>query len=189
MSEQRRGAPRSEAARQAILAATAQLFAERGYEQLTIEGIAAEAGVGKQTIYRWWPTKSALVAECLLEGRLLPGQLTLPDTGDLRGDLVGWVEQIFALMDEPTGRGLVTSLVAAATANVEIGARLRDSLGGAESVTTRLTAGVAAGQLPADAPVVELSEALVGAVLLKALSGRAGQPGDAARLVDALVRA
>ncbi|MGM7670336.1 TetR/AcrR family transcriptional regulator [Microbacterium sp. A93] len=188
MSEPRRGAPRSEAARQAILQATAHLFQTRGYENLSIEGIAAEAGVGKQTIYRWWPAKSALVAECLLEGRLLPGRLSLPDTGDLKQDLIDWVQQIFAVMREPTGRSLVNSLIAAATANEEIGARLRDSLGGAESVIDRLRSGIQTGHLASDAPVVELSEALVGALLLKALGGGSTEPEDAARLVEALLR-
>jgi AcrR family transcriptional regulator len=72
MSEGRRGAVRSEAARTAVLAATSSLIERLGYERVTIEGIASEAGVGKQTIYRWWPSKSAVVAECLLEGALLP---------------------------------------------------------------------------------------------------------------------
>jgi AcrR family transcriptional regulator len=65
------GTKRSEAARTAILNATARQFAERGWEQLSIEGIAADADVGKQTIYRWWSSKSAFVAECLLERLVL----------------------------------------------------------------------------------------------------------------------
>ena len=183
----RRGAPRSEKSRQAILKAVADLFQERGYEHLSIEGVAAKAGVGKQTIYRWWPTKSDLVAECLLEGSLFPGKLTLPNTGDLRADIVNWVSQVFGLMSDPAGRGVVTSLVAAATANEKIGVRLRESLGGSDSVVARFQAGVDAGQLPAHAPVTEMSEALVGALLLKALVGNAPGPDDAQRLVDAIL--
>jgi len=61
----RSGPVRSEAARQAILEATARLLVERGYDHLTMEGIAATAGVGKQTVYRWWPSKGAVIAECL----------------------------------------------------------------------------------------------------------------------------
>lgn len=187
MSDQRRGAPRSEAARQAILHATAQLFAQRGYENLSIEGVATEAGVGKQTIYRWWPTKSALVAECLLEGRLLPERLYVPDTGDLRRDLTAWVQQIFLLMHDPSGRGLVNSLIAAATANAEIGGMLSEALGGAESVVDRLRKGADAGQLSREIRPVELSEALVGALLLKALGSGGTEPIDAERLVDTLL--
>ena len=50
----------------AILEAAAALFAESGYEHLTIEGIARRAGVGKQTIYRWWSSKGDVIAEAIL---------------------------------------------------------------------------------------------------------------------------
>lgn len=183
----RRGAHRSETARVAILEATARLFAERGYEHLSIEGIAAAAKVGKQTIYRWWPTKSDLVADCLLQGLLIPTRLSIPDSGDLAADLEEWLLRVFAVIDTPSGRGVLVSLIAAATSNDQIGARLRDSLGADESLEERMRAGIAAGQLGSDALVEELSEALVGAVILKALSGRPIVDADAARLVRALV--
>ena len=64
-----RGRRRSERSHEAILAATQRLLLERGYRELTIEGIAARAGVGKQTIYRWWPSKAALVLEAYLAGQ------------------------------------------------------------------------------------------------------------------------
>ncbi len=57
------GRPRCEKAHQAILAAANELLAETGYEHISIEGIAARAGVGKTTIYRNWPTKAALIME------------------------------------------------------------------------------------------------------------------------------
>lgn len=183
----RRGAPRSEKSRQAILEAASSQFQERGYASLTIEGVAAQAGVGKQTIYRWWPTKSDLIAECLLEGRLFPERLSLPNTGSLRSDLIDWVSQIFELMRDPAGRGLVTSLIAAATANEQIGQRLRETLGGHQSVFARLTAGVDAGQLSPTKPVAELGEALVGALILKAIGGGGTEPQDAVLLVDAIL--
>lgn len=183
----RRGAHRSETARVAILEATARLFAERGYEHLSIEGIAAAAKVGKQTIYRWWPTKSDLVADCLLQGLLIPARLSIPDSGDLAADLEEWLLRVFAVIETPSGRGVLVSLIAAATSNDQIGARLRDSLGADESLEERMRAGIAAGQLGSDALVEELSEALVGAVILKALSGRPIVDADAARLVRALV--
>ncbi|WP_431883149.1 TetR/AcrR family transcriptional regulator [Micromonospora gifhornensis] len=84
--------PRSRAA---ILAATRELLAEAGFRALTIEKIAARAGVGKQTIYRWWPSKGAVVFDALLalsetpEGAEsgTPGTVELPDTGDIDADL------------------------------------------------------------------------------------------------------
>jgi AcrR family transcriptional regulator len=171
MAQSRSGPVRSEAARRSILTAAAQIFAERGYDHLTIEGIAARAGVGKQTIYRWWSSKSDIVADCLLEGALLPGQLSLPDTGDIRHDLTAWLRAIAAVMDSESGQPLIRSLIAAATENAEIGRRLRDSLADADSLADRLR--VAAGTEPnlaAEAPFTELSEALVGAILLRVLS-------------------
>lgn len=59
-------ARRSEQSRQAILSAAFDLVAESGYARLTIEAIAARAGVGKQTIYRWWPSKGAVLVDAFL---------------------------------------------------------------------------------------------------------------------------
>lgn len=61
------GRPRNEAARTAILDAAYQLVQEHGYMAVTTADIASRAGVGKQTIYRWWPTKWAVVLEALEE--------------------------------------------------------------------------------------------------------------------------
>lgn len=171
MAHTRSGPVRSEAARRSILAAAAEIFAERGYDHLTIEGIAARAGVGKQTIYRWWASKSDIVAECLLERSLLPDELTLPDTGDLRRDLTAWLRSIAAIMDGGQGEALMRSLIAAATENAEIGRRLRDSLGDADSLAGRLaTAAGTEPHLTPATPFAELSEALVGAIVLRVLS-------------------
>ena len=188
MTLPRSGPVRSEAARLAILDAAAQLLAERGYDHLTMEGIASTAGVGKQTIYRWWPSKGAVVAECLLEGKLLDQRLALPDTGDIRRDLTDWLGEIFTLIESPQGEMILRSLIAAAAEHAEIGRRLRDSLSGSESVSGRLSRAIGtAPNLPEGAPVEQLAEALIGAVLLRALSRAPIQPGDAERLLDAVL--
>ncbi|CAM3104336.1 TetR/AcrR family transcriptional regulator [Stackebrandtia soli] len=187
MSERRRGAVRSETARLAILNATARLFAVSGYENLAMESIAAEAGVAKQTIYRWWPSKGALVAECLLEGLLLPERFAMPDTGAIRADLIAWTTELFGILREPGGEGILRSLIAAATENADVGRRLRDALGSPGSIAGRLSSAVDAGQLRSDAPLQEISEALVGVVLLRALSRSIVTTGDVEVLVDALL--
>ncbi|MHB6906988.1 TetR/AcrR family transcriptional regulator [Streptomyces sp. DB-54] len=78
---------RSERSRQAIFEAALALVGEVGYDKLTIEGIAARAGVGKQTIYRWWPSKAAVLLDAF--GSVVDeyDQVGLPDTGDLAADL------------------------------------------------------------------------------------------------------
>src|ERR1700761_3428475 len=58
---------RNEQARIAVLHAADDLLAERGFAGVTIEGIAARAGVAKQTIYRWWPSKVEVLRDPLIE--------------------------------------------------------------------------------------------------------------------------
>ena len=76
---------RSERSRAAILQATQELIREQPYGKISIEGIAARAKVGKQTIYRWWRSKGALVVDALHEQNAAGAQeaMALPDTGDL----------------------------------------------------------------------------------------------------------
>ncbi|RKI48629.1 TetR/AcrR family transcriptional regulator [Corallococcus sp. AB004] len=78
---------RSERSRQAILTAAVELVGEVGYARLTVEAIAARAGVGKQTIYRWWPSKGAVVLDAFVELSGGNQPAALPDTGNLKADL------------------------------------------------------------------------------------------------------
>lgn len=171
----------------AILEATARQFAERGYDHLTMEGIAADAKVGKQTIYRWWSSKGALVADCLIEGLLLPDDLNTPNTGDIRADLATWLGRIFALRDHPSGDALMRSLVSAAAENADTGRLLNESLGASSTLLIRLQAAVDDAQLGPDAPLREIGEALVGVVILRVISRVPFEPGDAARVVEAVL--
>lgn len=188
MTRPRTGPVRSEEVRRAILESTGRLLSDQGYSSLSMEGIAREAGVGKQTLYRWWRSKGDLVAECLLDGLILGDRLRLPDTGDLRSDLRGWLDAIFTVLAEPQGEVLLRSIIAAAAENADVGRRLRESLGGGESPEARLVAAIEAGQLRTDAPRTEIAEALVGAVIIHAVSREPHDPSATARLVDAVLR-
>src|ERR1700735_5922040 len=76
---------RNEQARIAVLHAADDLLAERGYAGVTIEGIAARAGVAKQTIYRWWPSKTDILFDALATDA---GEYFTPaDYGDFGADL------------------------------------------------------------------------------------------------------
>jgi AcrR family transcriptional regulator len=92
----RRGRPRSERARQAILGAAGDLLLDRGLAAVSMDAVARRAGVSKATIYRWWPSKEMLALDALAAwaNASAPGR----DTGTLRGDvlaLVGpWVREI-----------------------------------------------------------------------------------------------
>jgi AcrR family transcriptional regulator len=86
----RRGRPRSEKARQAILDAAIELLLARGLEAVSMDEVADHAGVSKATIYRWWPTKETLALDALYH-EWDTARSSLPDTGSLRGDLLALV--------------------------------------------------------------------------------------------------
>jgi AcrR family transcriptional regulator len=84
-----RGRPRSEEADQAILNATLRMLGTQGVAGTTIEGVAADAGVGKTTIYRRWPTKTDLILAAISD-IVPPGDP--PDTGSMAGDMAALAE-------------------------------------------------------------------------------------------------
>ncbi|WP_242886269.1 TetR/AcrR family transcriptional regulator [Actinomadura litoris] len=92
------GRRRNEAARRAILDVAVDLLGRPGDTPVTIDTIAAAAGVGKQTIYRWWPSKGAVLLEAMAEhaGTAIP----VPDTGTLRGDLEAFLTATFRAAGE-----------------------------------------------------------------------------------------
>jgi AcrR family transcriptional regulator len=98
-SASRAGRKRSETTRLAILAATLELMREVGYAGLTVEGIAARSGAGKQTIYRWWPSKADVLLEALATKSDL--HIPVPDTGEFERDLRMFLDASVALGRKP----------------------------------------------------------------------------------------
>lgn len=119
------GRPRSETSRHAILVAALELVAEIGYSDLTIEGIAARARVGKQTIYRWWPSK----ADVLLEAGAAKAELHVPitDHGSYHADLRAFLEASYQIANHPQFAALLRALMAEAQINPEFGQRFHDA--------------------------------------------------------------
>ena len=110
------GRPRSSAADEAILEATVDVFAEVGLEALTMEGVAARAGVGKNTLYRRFPNKLDLVVGAVR--RYTDVGAPPPDTGTTRGDVQALVDHLVAIVTEtPMGRMLPILVVARALAS------------------------------------------------------------------------
>ncbi len=119
-----RGRPRSQEADRAILTATADLLTSRGLAAMSIEEIAARAGVGKATIYRRWPSKGLLALDAFVAS--FQAQQPLPDTGTLRGDMIAaltlWVR---AVTETPMGATL-TGLIAEAQYDPSLRAAWRE---------------------------------------------------------------
>jgi AcrR family transcriptional regulator len=80
-----KGRPRDSRAKRAVLDAALTLAGSGGMALLSIDGIAAHAGVSKPTIYRWWPTKAAILIEALLG--VTTSAAPYPDTGTVEDDL------------------------------------------------------------------------------------------------------
>lgn len=121
----RPGRKRSEDSRMAILAASFELFGEVGYGALTIEGIAARAGSGKQTIYRWWPSK----ADVLLDALAVKADMHVPlsDHGSYAADLRSFLQDSFALARGPQVGEMLCALMAEAQLDADFGKRFRSA--------------------------------------------------------------
>ncbi|MEU3162708.1 TetR/AcrR family transcriptional regulator [Streptosporangium sp. NPDC006930] len=160
-------ARRSEQSRRAILSAAFDLVAESGYAKLTIEAIAARAGVGKQTIYRWWPSKGAVFIDAFLSRTSdEEGSVALPDTGDLGADLRLTLR---AIVDEYNDPGLDTMTRALTVESLndpaistEITARLLGPH--LEATRERLRSAQRVGQVAEDADLNVAVELLYGPI-------------------------
>jgi AcrR family transcriptional regulator len=142
---------RSETARRAILDATLALLRERGLAALSIEGIAARAGVGKTTIYRWWPSKGVVAVDALLEASS-PGARFAARGEDVWDDLSSLLEGIASLMADPEFGPHLAGVLALAQADPAAAAAFRDRIFGPTRVDyhQRLAGLRARGELAAD---------------------------------------
>jgi AcrR family transcriptional regulator len=180
-----RGRRRSERSHHAILAATQDLLVERGYRELTIEGVAARAGVGKQTIYRWWPSRAALVLEAYLAGSepISPPAESGSTREDVRALLV-WLADVLA---QPIGGRVVAGLVADLQHDPDLAEGFhRDVVPARRSnMLAALQRGQERGDIPADADLGVAVDTLHGAVFYRLLLS--GAPLDdefAGRVTD-----
>jgi AcrR family transcriptional regulator len=117
------GRPRSADAHRAILDAAMTLCARGGYASLTMKAIAAEAGVGRQTVYRWWPTRGAVLLEALGEvGETLGAP---PESGDPTADLRLFLDRTFALAAKAPMADVLLGVLSDAFADPELARALR----------------------------------------------------------------
>jgi AcrR family transcriptional regulator len=108
------GRPRSRASDRVILQTTLELLAEVGCDRLSIEAIAARAGVGKTTIYRRYANKEELIADAIESIRT---EVIIPDTGSLNGDITAIIENAAQITLTPLGRKSVGTIVGSAASN------------------------------------------------------------------------
>ena len=167
---------RSASSHRAILAATQELLVERPYREVTIEGIAARAGVGKQTIYRWWPSRAALVLEAYLAG-----QEAVPAPGgrrSVREDVRALLRWLIEVLAQPTGGRVVAGLVGDLQQDALLAQGFHRDVVPARraAMLAALERGRARGEIRADADLELAVDALHGAVFYRLLLS--GEPLD-----------
>jgi AcrR family transcriptional regulator len=118
LSENRKkqGRPRSLRSHQAMVQATLALLAEVGFDAMSIDAIAARAGVGKTTIYRRYTCKAELVADAIESVR---AEMVIPDTGNLQSDIEALVQNAAQITLSPLGRQTVAMIISSATSNAQ----------------------------------------------------------------------
>lgn len=150
-------------------------IAGEGYAAVTIEGLAAEADVAKQTIYRWWPSKAAILGEALLEGSLPGGDVALAITDDLEADLRAWFSAASVGLGKPESVALARALIAVTATDPELGAALNERFASpiVRWVVARIAAAKEAGDVRADADAEAIADQFVATASYAALQGRA----------------
>jgi AcrR family transcriptional regulator len=185
----RPGRPRSPEAHAAILRATLELAVEGGLRGLSMEAIAARAGVGKATIYRRWKSKEALFAEAIASIALTP---EVPDTGSARGDFEAAAGAAVGRM-APEAFRVLPRLMADAAGDPELLEALQQALVRPRraAIAAILRRGVERGELRTDIDIELVSEMLIGPMIARVLMS-GGDPaaldGMPMRVWDALER-
>jgi AcrR family transcriptional regulator len=163
---------RDEQARLAVLHAADDLLVERGFGGVTIEGIAARAGVAKQTIYRWWPSKVDILLDTLIEdaGR----QLVIEDTGSVLECTRRYLRRLARfLTKEPAGKVLL-ALIGEAQHDPEMARAFHERHLHPQRQRERelLRRGVDCGELSVELDIDAALDALSGPIFYRALTGR-----------------
>ncbi len=163
------GRPRSEESRQSILRSTLKLLKqEGGFPELSIEAIAADANVGKTTVYRWWPTKAALVADAFSTSA--EKELRFPNTGSLQRDMNLQMRGLIRIFRSQRGK-LVAALLAGGQSDPELIEAYRDQFlwPRRRQAYQTLQRGVDRGELPAGCDFDLILDSLYGPILMRFL--------------------
>jgi AcrR family transcriptional regulator len=164
------GRPRDPEVDRAILEATIELLAEEGFGGLSIEAVAARAGVGKTTVYRRWPSKIPLVVDVLTHLKS-PLAAPIPEDMDTRNALVRFLSEIVrAHGNQPTDR-ILAGLVGAMSQDPELAEAVRAGLVSSRRVVVcgLIERGIARAEIRPDVDVEVVADLLGGPILMRTL--------------------
>ncbi|MGZ4682463.1 MAG: TetR/AcrR family transcriptional regulator, partial [Acidimicrobiales bacterium] len=182
------GRPRSIEVDQAILAAALRMLGEHGFDGLTMEGVASEAGVGKATLYRRWPSKTDLVLDAI---RSLKPIVDHPDNGDLRSDLIELVTGALSWGGDGEYTEVVSALISEMRRNTELATVYREQFLAprrAESLVM-IQRGIDRGEVRPDVDVDLVLDMLIGTIIYRSMiTGGELSEAMAERAVDQVLR-
>lgn len=167
------GRRRNPATHDAILDATSILLEEIGFDKLSLEGVAARAGVGKATIYRWWPNKSALAMEALL--REVGPNVAFPETECARQDIEDQIRKLAALYRGKIGR-VVCEMIGLSQFDVDTMRLFNENFLDPRRNSTKqvLLRGIENGEFKADLDFDVVFDLLYGPIIQRMLMRHAG---------------
>ncbi|MGV9351666.1 TetR/AcrR family transcriptional regulator [Streptomyces spiralis] len=182
------GRRRNEAARRAILDAALDLLADADGAPVSVETIARAAGVGKQTLYRWWPSKGAVLLEALTDRAAQ--DVPAPDTGSLRGDLRALATATFDAAQRPPSAPALRTLVREAARDPHLADLMRTFTESRRAAVRQiLTRGRDRRELPADRDIDLLVDQFYGFFWYRFLLGHAPLDATTAeKITDSLLR-
>ncbi|WP_440708695.1 TetR/AcrR family transcriptional regulator [Herbiconiux sp. YIM B11900] len=166
-----RGRPRDESLRARVLAVVADQLASTGFAAMTMDGVIAESGAAKRTLYRWWPSKASLVADALLQGFIEVPANVLPESPDVWADLDLWLQRCARAMRGPYGEVLrAATAISATEPAIAVALEQAFALPAHENLVARLERGVADRQLRADADIESVVHLLLAAITYVGIS-------------------
>ncbi len=181
------GRPREPETDRRILDAALHLMAEQGYARMSMDQVAALAGVTKPTIYRRYPGKVQLAMAAIV---VYCADVSLEAVGDTRIDLLGQLDQLRYALDRPNGMGMVGTVLSEERETPELLASFREHLVGPRRKAIRaiLERARDRGELRADADLAIAATLLVGAYYAHYLGGAPFPDGWSEGVVDAVLR-
>ena len=163
------GRPSSEESRQSILRSTLKLLKQQGgFAELSIEAIVADASVGKTTVYRWWPTKAALVADAFSTSA--DEELRFPNTGSVQSDMSLQMRRLIRIFRSRRGK-VVAALLAGGQSDPKLIEAFRDRFlwPRRKQAYQTLQRGIDRGELPADCDLDLVLDSLYGPIYMRFL--------------------
>ena len=166
--KRRPGRPRCEQSQKAILRSTLKLLQKTGFADLSIEAIAADARVGKATVYRWWPNKGALVVDAFAS--VTTDDLHFPDRGSVFEDVSLQMNQWLGVLRSPRGR-IVAAVIGGGQSDAELieAFRTRFLRPRRQEAYGTLRRGIERGELPRDLDLDLVLDTLYGAIYMRFL--------------------